>query len=271
MRHRFTRRQLLLAALPILPGSLLLRQRRASALEDGRSVLGYQLDLSILFNFLTLSLIGNVVQEIDRRAGRYRVTMDGKGTAISTRTEATGIIRDGRFKPLESRSVHLFRGRENTVATSYDYERQRVELHAVTHTLLLGRRRQVDDTLALPPGRHVDDLISAELNFAANTLDRDSDGTYSTWVMRRARADNEGPDDVSPDGYRAELVPLRFRPSPDGPTGRLIALVDITRFSSWARPDAPARVTFAPDRRLESVQSSLILGTTLSVRVTGNA
>jgi hypothetical protein len=141
----------------------------------------------------------------------------------------------------------------------------------VTHTLLLGRRRQVDDTLALPAGRHVDDLISAELNFAANTLDRDGDGTYSTWVMRRARADNEGPDDVSPDGYRAELVPLRFRPSPEGPTGRLTALVDITRFSSWARPDAPARVTFAPDRQLESVQSALILGTTLSVRVTGNA
>jgi len=267
MLSRFTRRQFLAA----LPAGLLFTRRWASALEDGRSVLGYQLDLSILFNFLTLSLAGNVVQEIDRRAGRYRVTMDGKGTAISTRTEATGVIREGRFKPLEMRSVHHFRGRESTVATSYDYERQRVELHAVTHTLLLGRRRQVDDTLALPPGRHVDDLVSAELNFAANTLDRDSDGTYSTWIMRRARADNEGPDDVSPDGYRAKLVPLPFRPSPEGSTGRLIALIDITRFSSWARPDAPARVTFAPDRQLESVQSALILGTTLSVRVTGGA
>jgi len=267
MLQRFTRRQLL----ALLPGGLLVATSRAQALEEGRSVLGYQLDLSILFNFLTLSLAGKVVQEIARRAGRYRVTMDGKGTAISTRTEATGIIRDGRFKPVESRSVHLFRGRENTVATSYDYERQRVELHAVTHTLLLGRRRQVDDALAIPPGRHIDDLVSAELNFAANTLDHDSDGTYSTWVMRRARADNEGPDDVSPDGYRAELVPLRFRPTPAGPGGRLTALIDITRFSSWARPDTPARITFAPDRRLESVQSSLILGTTLSVRVTGSA
>jgi len=171
MLQRFTRRQLL----ALLPGGLLVATSRAQALEEGRSVLGYQLDLSILFNFLTLSLAGKVVQEIDRRAGRYRVTMDGKGTAISTRTEATGIIRDGRFKPVESRSVHLFRGRENTVATSYDYERQRVELHAVTHTLLLGRRRQVDDALAIPPGRHIDDLVSAELNFAANTLDHDSE------------------------------------------------------------------------------------------------
>jgi hypothetical protein len=186
MDHRFTRRQLLAA----LPAGLLFAWSRASALEDGRSVYGYQLDLSILFNFLTLSLSGNVVQEIDRKAGRYRVTMDGKGTAISTKTEATGVIQDGRFKPIETHSVHLFRGRQNTVTTSYDYEHRRLELHAVTHTLLLGRRRQVDDALTLPPGRHVDDLISAQLNFAANTLDRDDDGTYSTWIMRRARADN---------------------------------------------------------------------------------
>jgi hypothetical protein len=267
MEPLLTRRQLLAA----LPAGLLLTRGWAHALEDGRSVLAYQLDLSVLFNFLSLSLVGTVTQEVDRRAGRYRVTMDGKGTAISTRTEATGVIKDGRFKPVETRSVHMFRGRENTSTTTYDYDRQRAELHAVTHTLLLGRRRQVDDTLSLPPGRQVDDLISAELNFAANTLDRDADGTYHTSVVRRARAENEGPDDVSPDGYRAELVPLRFRPMPDGPTGRLAALVDITRFSSWARADQPARVTFAADRQLESVQSALILGTKLSVRVTANA
>ncbi len=267
MRHRCTRREFL----GLLPAGLLLATRRAEALDDGRSAYNYQLDLSILFNFLTLSLTGTVVQDIDRKAGKYRVTMDGTGTAISTRTEATGIIRDGRFMPVESRSVHHFRGRQNTVATRYDYEQRQVQLHAVTHTLFLGRRRQVDDTLAIPPGRHVDDLISAELNFAADTLDRDPDGTYSTWVMRRARADDEGPDDVSPDGYRAELVPLRFRTTPAGTGGRLTAQIDITRFSSWARPGTPARITFAPNRQLESVQSSLILGTTLSVRVTGIA
>lgn len=267
MEARLTRRQLL-AALPL---GLLLTPGWTQAIEEGRAVLDYQLDLSILFNLLTLSLVGTVTQDIDRRAGRYRVVMEGKGTAITTRTEATGILREGRFKPLESRSVHMFRGRQNTSNTTYDYDRQRAELHAVTHTLLLGRRRQVDDSLALPPGRQVDDLISAQLNFAANALEREADGTYYTWVVRRARADNEGPDDVSPDGYRAELVPLRFKPTADGPTGRLTALVDITRFSSWARPDQPARVTFAADRKLESVQSSLILGTTLSVRVTASA
>ena len=267
MEHLLTRRQLLAG----LPAGLLLMRGWAHGLEHGRAVLGYQLDLSVLFNFLTFSLTGTVVQEVDRRAGRYQVTMEGKGTAISTKTEATGIIRDGRFKPVESRSVHIFRGRQNTSTTTYDYEGQRIELHAVTHTLLLGRRRQVDGVLALPPGHHVDDLVSTELNFASNTLERDADGTYHTLVVRRARAEDEGPDDVSPDGYQVELVPLRFRPSPDVATGRLTALVDITRFSSWARSHQPARVTFAPDRRLESMQSSLILGTRLSVRVTGNA
>ncbi|HEY7617864.1 MAG TPA: hypothetical protein VH744_13745, partial [Terriglobales bacterium] len=99
MEHLLTRRQLLAA----LPAGLLLMRGWAQALERERAQLGYQLDLSVLFNFLTLSLTGTVVQEIDRRAGRYRVTMDGQGAGISTRTEATGIIRDGRFKPVESR------------------------------------------------------------------------------------------------------------------------------------------------------------------------
>jgi len=252
-------------------GGLLLGWSGAQALEESRAVLAYQLDLSILFNFLTLSLSGTIVQEIDRRAGRYRVTMDGKGVSIGTRTEATGLIRDGRFKPLESHSVHQFRGRENTINTAYDYDRQRAEIHGVTHTLLLGRRRQIDDVLALPPGRQVDDLISAQLNFAAGTLEHGGDGTYHTWIMRRARADNEAPDEVSPDGYRAELAPLRFRPSPDPATGRLSALVDITRFSSWARTNQPAHVTFDHARHLESVKSSLMLGSSVNVRLTSSS
>jgi hypothetical protein len=262
-----TRRQLLAA----IPAALLVTRGRAQGLEAGRSVLAYQLDLSVLFNFLTLSMKGTVTQEIDRKTGRYRVTMDGTGIGISTGTEATGLIEGGRFRPLESRSFHVIRGRQNTSVTTYDYARHRAELHAVAYTLLLNRRRQIDDGIMLPPDRPVDDLVSAALNFAGGTLDREADGTYYTSVVRRKRADNEGTDDVSPEGYRAELVPLRFRPSPDGPDGRLSALIDITRFSSWARSDQPARVVFAPDRLLESVQSSLILGTTLSVRVSASA
>ena len=176
MDPSLSRRQLLAA----LPAAFLLRRGLAHAAEQGRTVIAYKLDLSVLFNLISFSLTGTVAQEIDRRAGRYRVTMEGQGPGFSTRTEATGVIREGRFKPLESRSVHVFRGRQNTSTTTYDYDRQRVELHGVSHTLLLGRRRQVDDTMALPAGRQVDDLISAQLNFAGNSLDRDSDGTYHT-------------------------------------------------------------------------------------------
>ena len=60
-------------------------------------------------------------------------------------------------------------------------------------------------------------------------------------------------------------VPLRFQTTPDGATGRLNALIDITGFSSWARRGQPARVTFGPDRHLESVHSKLMLGTTFKV------
>ena len=59
---------------------------------------------------------------------------------------------------------------------------------------------------------------------------------------------------------------VRFRATPDTATGRLAALVDLTGFSSWARAAHPARVAFGPDRRLESVTSSLILGTTFTLQ-----
>src|SRR5207253_8217518 len=101
----------------------------------------------------------------------------------------------------------------------------------------------------------------------ANKLTQEPAGTYRPAIVRRSGAEKQGPDDVSASGYRAELVPLRFRLTPDAATGRLNALIDITGFSSWARRNEPARVTFTPDRRLETVQSKLILGTTLKVRI----
>jgi len=89
--------------------------------------------------------------------------------------------------------------------------------------------------------------------------------------LRRSRAENEGPDDVSPSGYRAELVPLRFKTTSDDATGRLNALIDITGFSAWARRNQPARVTFGPDRRLETAASNLILGTSFEIRIAAAA
>ncbi len=264
MRSVLTRRQFL-----ALPFGLFFVQARARAEEPARSVLDYDLHLAVLFDLLNFKVSGSVVADVERRLGRYRVTMAGQGTGISTRTEAVGVIRAGRFNPTETRSTHRLRGRESWVVTTYDYDRGQLELHGVSHTLVLGRRRQVDDVLPLPPGQHVDDLVSAVLNFADNTLDREPDGTYRALIVRRARADTEGPDDVSPGGYRAELVPLRFKPT-EASSGRLTASIDVTRFSSWARADHPARVTFTHDRQLESIYSPLILGSSLQLRVTSS-
>jgi len=261
MDVRLSRRRFL--ALPLLgtffPGL-------AGAGTGGRLTRAYDADVGVLFNLLTFAVRGTIVEEIDRAAGRYRVTMTGQGAGVSARTDGAGIIRDGRFKPTEILSVNTVRGRENRTSLTYDYERSLVEYHSVSYTFLLGRRRQADDVLRLAPGQHVDDVFSAELNFSAGALDVDPDGAYRITVVRRARPASEGPDDVTSSNYRAELATLRFHAAPEAATGRLTALVDLTGFSSWARATQPARVAFGPDRHLESVQSSLILGTTFTLR-----
>lgn len=262
MTYRLSRRAFLMAPLP-----LALLPRQAPAAPPVGEPWDFTVDVGVLFDLLTFALKGVLVKEIDPAAGRYRVTLSGEGDKISVHTEASGVIRKGRFVPVDLHSTSTIRGRPSRLDLRYDHDRGTVEYHSVSHTFFLGRRRQVDDVLKLPTDRHVDDLLSAELNFAANMLDRDADGTYRTYIVRRVRPDNEGPDDVSPSGYRAELVPLRFQVAPDEAPGRLRALIDITGFSSWARHNQPARVTFGPDRHLESVQSKLMLGTTFKARL----
>jgi hypothetical protein len=262
MDHCLSRRRFL--ALPLL--SLLLPGPVLGSSGE-RTVRAYEANVGVLFNLLTFTLAGTVTQEIDRAAGRYRVTINGKGPGVTAGSESTGIIRGGRLMPTETRTSHIIRGHENRLALNYDYDRGLVEYHALGYTFLLGRRRQVDDLVRLVPGQHVDDLISAELNFAANALDRDPDGAFRITVVRRARQADEGPDDVSPGGYHAELATVRFHAAPDKASGRLTALVDLTGFSSWARSAHPAQVAFGPDRHLESVSSALILGTTFTLHL----
>jgi hypothetical protein len=262
MDHTLTRRQLLaLLGLGLFPAQAL------AGPSSERNVRAYEADIAVLLNLFSFTLSGTIVQEIDRTAGSYLVTMNGSGTGITARTEARGIIRGRRYLPTETRSFHTLRGRENRVSLSYDHERGSVEYHALLYTFFLGRRREVDDVVRIPPGWRVDDLISAELNFAANALDRDPDGAYRITVVRRARPRDEGPDDVSSDGYRAELTTVRFYAAPETGTGRLMALVDLTGFSSWARSQQPARVAFGADRHIETVISPLILGTTFTLRL----
>jgi hypothetical protein len=265
MSPKLSRRQLL-----ALPLGMLVLPRLASAETSVRKTFSYQAEMGVLFDFLTFHVTGTVVEEIDYAAGRYRVVLTGEGSGVTHRTESLGMIRSGRFLPTASWSSGAIRGRENRSSTRYDYERGTIDFHSLGYTLILGRRRQVDDVLKLPAGQPVDDLASATLNFAAGQLESDRDGAYHTQVVRRAKAENEGPDDVSASGYRAELVPLRFRVSTDPETGRLRATIDITRFSSWARANQPAHVTFDEARHLESVKSSLMLGSSVNVRLTSS-
>jgi hypothetical protein len=266
MALRLSRRAFLAASLPLLasPQAIL---AQASQQAPARQVFDCSVDVGVLFDLITFALKGTVVMEIDHTAGRYRVTMKGEGDSISLDTDARGMIRQGRFTPVEMRSHSTIRGRESRLDMLYDHDRGTVEYHSVMHTFFLGRRRQVDDMLKLPTDRRVDDLLSAELNFVANVLEQDPDGTYRTFIVRRARPEGEGPDDVSASGYHAELIPLRFQAVPDGASGRLRALIDITSFSSWARRNQPASVTFGPDRHLESLETKLMLGTTFKARL----
>jgi hypothetical protein len=245
----------------------LIRPRSALGGTTERRERAYEANVGILFNLLAYTLRANVTVEIDRFAGRFRVVINGSGPGATIRTESEGIIRDRRFMPVETRSMYTVRGRENRLLLSYDYDHRLVSYHVVAHTFLRGRRWQVDDVVRLAPGQHVDDLISAALNFAAGTLDVDPDGASSVTVLRRARSAHEGLEDIAATGYHAELTTVRVRPARDAATGRLTALVDLTGFSSWARPSRPARVVFGPDRFVESAYSSLILGTTFELRL----
>ncbi len=112
---------------------------------------------------------------------------------------------------------------------------------------------------------HVDDVVSATLNYAEGRWQPEPDGRLITRVVRRQRVLGERPDEAG-GRYRAELVPFELRVETQ-PAGRATALLDLTRFSSWAREDEPARIVFGADRRPEAITASLILGTSLAIRL----
>ena len=241
--------------------------RRAAAASAAVRMFGYRVDISMLFDLLRYSVDGSMVEEVDAGAGRYRVLITGSGTGVSSRIEAQGLIDNGRYRPLELKSAHSFVGRPSSLSITYDYARGLVDYHAFGHTLLSGRRRQVDDVVILPPDQPVDDAVSAGLNFAAGRLDQDPDGAYRMTILRRSRPRGEGPDDVTPGAYKVEVVPVRFQVEPDPDTGKLIARIDMSRWSSWARADQAARLVFTSERRLESIESRLIWGGAVRMRL----
>src|SRR5262245_38584948 len=127
------------------------------------------------------------------------------------------------------------------------------------------RLRVAEDVLTLG-GEHVDDAISAVLNYADGQWPADADGRFRTRLIRRRRPANEGPDDVDKT-YRAEFLPFVLKVDVDRETGKPTAVFDMSGFSSWARADRPARIVFGADRRPELIASSLILGTSIKIHV----
>lgn len=248
------------------PLALILAPRLGWGDQQVRAAVTYHADIGVLFSLLTFTLDGSVDEEVDRIAGRYRVLVAGEGPGISNRIESAGIIREGRFAPTATALFFTLKGRESRTHIGYDYDRGLVHYHHASRTFLLGRRRVADDVIRLPAGQPVDDIVTATLNFAQNLLEVDGQGGYRTFVVRRARPEREGPDEVQARGYRAEIVPLRFTVVSDKESDRPVALLDLTRFSSWASPSDPARVTFAPNRRLETIQARLMLGTTVRIK-----
>jgi hypothetical protein len=240
--------------------------RRADGASVAERTEPYVAEVSLLYDLLSLRLSGTLRERIDADAGRYTVNVEGQGPGIANRIESTGLLRGGRWAPLRGASWFDVRGRESRVETAYDYDRRTVEFHARAETFILRRLRVVDDVVALPGGEHVDDVVSALLNYADRRWPPQPDGTFRTHVVRRQRGPREGPDDVA-GVYRAELVPLVIRVEPESGTSRAVGRFDLARFSSWAREDRPARIVFGADRRPETITTSLILGTSVTIRL----
>jgi hypothetical protein len=256
-----TRRRLL--ALPLA----LLFQRAAPALGRARVAKAvYAADVGILYDMFTLHLRGEIEETVDYAASEYRVTGTGTGANIQNRFESVGVLRDGRWKPVRSQSWFDVRGRQSRTEVEYDWSKGQIQYHARGETFFLRRLRSVDDAVVLPDGAHIDDVMSATLNYADGRWPAHADGVHRTLVVRRRRSDNEGPDDVA-SSYRAEIVPLELK-TVQVSSGKSTALFDLSRFSSWAKSSEPARIVFAATRRPELITSSMILGTSVTIRFT---
>jgi hypothetical protein len=220
----------------------------------------------MLYSVLSLDLKGRVEEAVDHRAGRYEVSARGQGKGLSSQLQSQGIERGGRWAPLRTTAWFQVLGREARSELTYDYQRRSVHYQFRGETFFLRRLRIADDHVAIPDGTHLDDAMSATLNYAEGRWPAAPDGAYRTSVVRRRRPDNEGPDEVQ-QFYRAEIMPLLLRVLRDPETGRPVAAFDLAPFSSWARAGQPARVVFGVDRRPEVISASLILGTSVNIRL----
>jgi hypothetical protein len=255
-----SRRTLLASALAWALG----RPRWAAGSIDARKGT-FTARAALLYGAFRFEESGVIDEKIDRAAGIYDVRIRGKGHELTTDIEATGILRDGRWAPLRFTDRFVVYGRESRLEITYDWARRAIRYQGRSETFLLRRIRTTDDTLTVSPDVHVDDVVSATLNYAEGRWPPEADGRLATQVVRRRRIPGERPDDVER-RYRAELVPFSLQVVADG-AGRATATLDLTRFSSWAREDEPGRIVFGANRRPETIAASLMLGTSLAIRL----
>jgi hypothetical protein len=272
-RHLTSRETLSGDGLPLLDRRTVLGMALAWLLLPGRRVDAepeirkgaFSANIALLFGAFRFEEHGVIEESIDRAAGRYTVRATGSGSDMTTEIESMGVLRDGRWAPVRFTDRFVVYGRESRLEVNYDLPAGRVHFQGRSETFLLRRVRETDDTLVVPPGTHVDDVISATLNYAEGRWPAEPDGRFLTRIVRRQKTPGERPDDVER-RYRAELVPFEMRVGLQA-DGRETALLDLTRFSSWAREDQPARIVFGANRRPETITASMILGTSLTIKI----
>jgi hypothetical protein len=246
-------------------GLLLLPLARAHATAVARTA-PYRVDVSLLYGALTYRIDETLSESVDKAGGRYEVAVTGEGDGIANRIDSAGTLRQGRWAPLRTQSYFSVKGRESRSNITYDYTKRLVDYHFKGETFFLRRLRVVDDTVAMPDGVHIDDAISATLNYADKLWPPQSDGSLTTHVVRRKITGNEGPDDVQA-RYQAELVRFTLNVGVDAETRKPIGRFDLTRFSSWARQNQPGQITFGVDRRPEQMNLPMMLGTSVQIRL----
>jgi hypothetical protein len=247
-----------------LPLALLTSPLVGVAAEETVRLGQYVADVGVLYDVLTFHLSGTLEERINRAAGKYHVAVTGNGASIANRIESSGTLLDGRWTPLHSTSWFKVRDRLSQTEIDYDYARHSIAFRARAETFFMRRLRIVNDVVAIPEHIHVDDVVSATLNYA-DALWPPRDGILRTFVVRRRRSPDEGPDDIAP-GYRAELAPLEATVMADTQDGKSSALFDLSPFSSWIPPSQPARIVFGPNRRPEWIKTSMILGSSVTIR-----
>ena len=235
----------------------------AAAVEARRGA--FTARAALLYGAFRFEESGVIEETVDRVAGRYDVRITGRGDEMTTEIEATGTLHEGRWAPLRFADRFVVYGRESRLEIVYDYGRRVIQYRGRSETFLMRRIRLTDDAVPIPAGVHVDDVVSATLNYSEGRWRPEPDGSLTTQVVRRQRNRGETPDETQ-QRYRAELVPLTLRIGTDT-SGRATAALDLTRFSSWAREDEPARIVFGPHGRPETIDASLILGTSLGIRI----